>query len=756
MNGLLLEVGYDYLETSSSSVTLTTAATLGDEIECLGIVNLVDILQPTINNAEVDIAVATTTDIGGASTNFIRVVGAGTINSLGTNFNGPIFLRFTDVVILTNGSALICPASTNLVVGAGYTCVATPKATAGAEDGWVISSLSANSFVQPYTGAVTRTNQLKLQESVSVKDFGAKGDGTTDDTIAITLALAASNYVIFPPGSYSVSSITFSIGGQRVDFNNAMLVGNATVATVAVVRFTATQGIYNNLRVTSNYNLNYTAAVQIYSSTLTSYCGRSTWTNLGVYNSIIGVLIGTLVSSTPINNPVSENTIIGGEFRDVQICFYNYQPNGFIHIIGMTVDCQKYEWDLHHAGVFSYLNSVGIQNCLGNVHFHDCEFVKAQTSLGYAVVNGLAATRGTWTTTTAYAVNDIVKGPTGYQDKNYYCYTAHTSGTFATDLAAGKFGQLTPTMMITGCNVEAACTNFFGFNGGRYIIDGWNNNYWNDATTAFIEIENTSYGVFKANSMNFYKSAYAPDIGLINTHTAIGWIFRFTNCTFENQNIPSMFHGDTGYSTQCNVRFSGCTTIDANYGYIPLDSSPVSLQPNLLLLPAAGIGAVPPAATYQVSVAGTSILVQTDVATSPTLPDTPIPFVQCIDMISGAGQNNLYLYPAAGPTGPAMQGHMIFEWWQKTIAATGNFNGSITALYLDSSGAGFLGAVTLCDCTIVGGYAGNIPYNNTAALGWTRNEIIIPFALNNANLVGIRFTQNAAAQRWKLGGFKFY
>ena len=67
-------------------------------------------------------------------------------------------------------------------------------------------------FLPAGTGAVTVTIQDKLRESVSVKDFGAVGDGVTDDTAAIQ---AAENYaatagkpinLYFPSGTFAITA----------------------------------------------------------------------------------------------------------------------------------------------------------------------------------------------------------------------------------------------------------------------------------------------------------------------------------------------------------------------------------------------------------------------------------------------------------------------------------------------------------------------------------------------------------------------
>jgi hypothetical protein len=99
---------------------------------------------------------------------------------------------------------------------------------------------TAPSFLAAGSGATARTVQDKERDVISVKDFGATGNGATNDRAAIALALTAASgkRLLFPPATYIINSaLTIPDNsviegyGATLDFSGAGMISALTLGS---------------------------------------------------------------------------------------------------------------------------------------------------------------------------------------------------------------------------------------------------------------------------------------------------------------------------------------------------------------------------------------------------------------------------------------------------------------------------------------------------------------------------------------------
>ena len=155
------------------------------------------------------------------------------------------------------------------------------------------TSLSVNSASVLYneggTGAVDTNVQAKLQQIISVKDFGAVGDGVTNDTAAIQAAVAyaktAKCALTVPSGTYILSGATTI----EIDVGLMSMVGEGVV-TFNCSAMTATYAfqIYSSLSYPASHytnTLNKLSGINFIGGGVVGrgglLCGHPTYTNTG-------------------------------------------------------------------------------------------------------------------------------------------------------------------------------------------------------------------------------------------------------------------------------------------------------------------------------------------------------------------------------------------------------------------------------------------------------------------------------------------
>lgn len=286
---------------------------------------------------------------------------------------------------------------------------------------------------------------------LNVQDFGATGDGVTDDTAAIQSAFnaisATQRSVYFPPGRYSVSStLVAPVGAYSIEFfggsgydgtagpiNNALktyiIWDGATSATTPVVKFDHTQGaVWRGISIDCNYSAGY--GIQLMTSVTTPGCTKNIIENCSIHYALAdGILVG------PEGDPAAPGVrqFFGNVFRNLTM--YGCARSG-IHINEFNADQQMFD------SVMVYLDDAAVpqdtlnafwfdiggqQSILINCQSGGMTTVLGETGSGYAIKNKARDTSAYSTTGGAFGltvINFWQEGDSGL----YYGITSTSDG----------------------------------------------------------------------------------------------------------------------------------------------------------------------------------------------------------------------------------------------------------------------------------------------------------------------------------------
>lgn len=178
--------------------------------------------------ANTQVLSAATVDIGAQNTNFIEITGTTTITSLGANYNGPRFLRFTGILILThNATTLNLPGGVNVTTAAGDTCIAIPNST---PNGWnIVQYQKANLSPGVADSASVATTATNI------------GAASLNNLTTVTFDPAA-DFVAIADGSDSGNAKKALIAGVALLTGDQTIAGVKTFSSAPVLQAGATFG----------------------------------------------------------------------------------------------------------------------------------------------------------------------------------------------------------------------------------------------------------------------------------------------------------------------------------------------------------------------------------------------------------------------------------------------------------------------------------------------------------------------------------
>lgn len=273
-----------------------------------------------------------------------------------------VFTLASDPGALGNGTVIYINGvyqQKNTYTTAGTVLTFTEAPPAGTNNIEVVNFVLTNvtttnsdfvNYVPAGAGAVARTGTQKFAETISVKDFGAVGDGVANDAAAIQAALnSGARKITFPAGSYLVNTrIQCSQSDIEIDFGSAILLNTVELPVVVVYGFD-TNAMFdftgNAVRISGGIfrnGLSQCIRITGVSSPGDTFIGIGYTTSNRVSNMVFDNCRGNACNISFFTNSTMDNLVVLNKTRDpVTGSIYSAQEFGFLFGTGSTItSCQ--------------------------------------------------------------------------------------------------------------------------------------------------------------------------------------------------------------------------------------------------------------------------------------------------------------------------------------------------------------------------------------------------------------------------------